>query len=79
MNWDLDDDGQMELPVLTGFAIAALPQEMLAVQLRCGPDDLREGRRLQIGISAEAARELAASLLQAAESVGDIPDIRILN
>jgi hypothetical protein len=79
VKWDLNDDGVMELPMLTGFSIAVLPQATLAVQLRCGPDDLPGGRRLQIGLSADAVRELAAGLLEAAERMGDSPGVGRLN
>ena len=46
VDWDLND-GVMELPVLTGFSVAALPYAMLAVQLRCAP-----GMFLGAGVAA---------------------------
>jgi hypothetical protein len=79
VNWDVNDDGVMELPVLTGFAVAVFPQAMVAVQLRCAPGEVPEGQRLQIGMNAECARELAAGLLQAADMMGDTPGVGRLN
>jgi hypothetical protein len=79
IDWNLNDDGEIELPALTGFSVAVLPQAMLAVQLRCGPNDLPGGRRLQIGMTADAAREFAAALLQAAEVMGNTPGAGRLN
>jgi hypothetical protein len=79
VNWDLNDDGVMELPVLTGFSVAALPHAMLALQLRCAPGDVPGGRSLQIGMNADAARELAAGLLEAADMMGGAPGVGRLN
>jgi hypothetical protein len=79
VDWDVNDDGVMELPVLTGFSVALLPDALVAVQLRGMPGDALEGRRLQIGMSAEVARELAAGLLKAVELTGNTPGLGRLN
>jgi hypothetical protein len=79
MDWDVDDEGVMELPVLKGFSVAMLPHAMLAVLLRCAPGDVPGDRNFQIGMNAESARELAAGLLQAAKLMADIPKIGRLN
>jgi hypothetical protein len=79
MDWDVDDEGKMELLALTGFSVVVLPQSMLALQPRCTSGSVPWGGRLQIGLSADVARELIAGLLQAAEMVGDAPGTGRLN
>jgi hypothetical protein len=79
VDWKVNDDGGLDLPVLTSFSIALLPDAMLVVQLRGVPSDAPEGQRLQIGMSAEAARELAAGLLEAADMIGNTPGLGRLN
>jgi hypothetical protein len=39
-DWKVNDDGDLDLPVLTTFSIAQLPGAMLVVQLRCAPGDV---------------------------------------
>lgn len=75
MDWDTDDEGQMMLPLLAGFSVVVFPDVGLAIQLRFATGDEPKGERLQLGLSADLARELAAGLLKAAEIVGDTPGI----
>jgi hypothetical protein len=78
VDWDVNDDGEMELPVLTGFSsVALLPNALVAVQLRGVPGDVLQGRRLQIGMSAEVARELAAGLLKAVEQYPRVREVEL--
>jgi hypothetical protein len=79
VDWDVDDEGMMELPVLTSFSVAVLSHAMLAVRLRCAPGDVPGDRNFQIATNAESARELAAGLLLAAELMGDTPGVGKLN
>jgi hypothetical protein len=74
-DWVVDDEGRMELPVLTGFSVAVLPHAMLAVQLRYGPGDTTGVGNLQLGLNVETARELAMGLLKAADILGDTPGV----
>jgi hypothetical protein len=73
VHWDVNDDGVMELLVLTGFSVALLPDALVAVQLRGMPGDVLQGRRLQIGMSAEVVRDLAAGLLKTVDLTGNTP------
>ena len=78
-DWKVNDDGDLDLLVLTSFSIAQLPGAMLVVQLRCAPGDVPVSRNFQIGMNAESARELAVGLLEAAEMMGGAPGTGRLN
>jgi hypothetical protein len=75
VDWVVDDEGRMELPVLTGFSVGVLPHAMLAIQLRCAPGDIAGGGSLQLGMNGDTARELAIGLLKAADMMGDAPGV----
>jgi len=81
--WNVDADGKMEIPMLSGFSMAALEhRNVLLVQLRCavtGPMPFQEDLRLQCGLNIEGARELAAALLKAAQLMEDAPVVGKLN
>jgi hypothetical protein len=82
IDWDVDDEGKMALPILTGFAIALLPDAVLAVQLRGTGAAVGVGflsQSLQIGMTPEAARELGAALLKAADMTKDTLGVGRLN
>lgn len=82
IDWDRDDNGRLALPILTGFAIALLPDAVLAVQLRATGSAVGVGflgERLQIGMTPESARELGAALLKAADMTKDTPGVGRLN
>jgi hypothetical protein len=82
IDWVLDERGRLDAPVLVGFSLAILGAPLLAVQLRCQSREMSgspDERRLQLRMSAEAARELAAALLGASQSLEDSPAAGRLN
>jgi hypothetical protein len=79
--WTVDNDGNLDLPVMTGFSVVMLPQGVLAIQIRgaaCKAAALAP-RRLQVGTSPALARELAATLMEAARRMEDATVVATLN
>jgi hypothetical protein len=82
IEWVLDKRGRVDAPVLVGFAMAILAAPLLAVQLRCQAQEMSgspDERRLQLRMSAQAARELAAALFAASQLLDDSPEVGHLN
>jgi hypothetical protein len=78
IDWTLDGRGQIVAPVSTGFSLAVLRPPLLAIQIRCEASqtvDSRKDRHLQFRMSVQGAREFAAALLHAAQTVEDSPEV----
>jgi hypothetical protein len=75
--WNVDENGNIELPRLAGFSLAIAADALLALQLKVassGEELRRGGLALQAGMTAQNARELAGALLQAAEAMEQPPN-----
>jgi hypothetical protein len=74
--WDRDEQGKLDLPLMTGFSMTQQPDGSTAIQIRAADPGVREklgNRRFQFGVNSLLARDLAAALIEAAKLMESTP------